>query len=1693
MHSNCNKFITLFGETPVKRYFLNDIKKIEGSAFEPETSPGKAIHSVFPDWLKRPTVAAFFLLLAISGNWALIGRFQWAIAHTTNNPPNPGVYNRIRNASLNASQFENLVCWFYEQGDDNASGGGSSTQICRVLSNQPGFWNDIGLRDYRYRRNSAGTQTDIGIFYNFIGATQRDVSNGQDRMSDGNYTATINNANVNVPAFNPPSWFSPVSNANSERLIAHKVLRTDEVGAPYTGNPVNSPSFTFYRTGDASRDLSVPYTLGGTAQRGVHYTVDLGGSCTGGCTNVNPNNRIYFAAGQRRVVYRFPATSAMLLDDQPQRTLSLTMQQPNGYSRITAATDTTFYRAFGIPDVDIVRTGSTTVVRGQSTSFTIRRREATGGIPFDNSQPLTVRYIVGGTASNGSDYQSIPGQITIPAGQNDASVTIRTSAPTGSQPQENITISLTGTVSADGYEITGTNRATFTLQGFMQASVSASNGGDDTLNRGESQSITFSRTGNTSSPLTVNFTASGSATQGEDYALGSSQVVIPAGQTSAILNITGLSDTIAEPAENLTLTVVPNGSSYVVDTSNPSTTLTIPSFNPSDVSVAPSPTSPNGSTIERGEIGVMRFTRSGGDQSSPLVIEYTVGGTATPGTDPATDDYQSLSGTATIPAGQSFVDVDIPTLSKVGQDNADPRETIEITLDSGSFNISDLSPSIFTLPPYSPPLVQITPNATLSVDANGNPQLERDGQPHQVFTIDRGNDTTGDLSIPYTIGGTATPGTDPAMADFEPLSNTLLIPDGQSSATIDMTPLIKSDSEPLETVTLTLQAGAGYALPTDGSESQTVNLLPYQAPILQIAPDPNLPTNANGVPIIDRDGQSHAVFTVDRGSDTSVPLSIPYITGGTATPGADPTAADYEPLSGTLTIPAGQQTGVIDVTPLIKSGSLSESEETIVLTLQDGVGYDIPIDGSGTQPVALREYESPSVSFEIPSERLAFGQSATVRIERSGDTTQPLTVPINIGGTAQAETDYEPDIPDLVIIPAGQSSAEFQITPVQPTGRIPQPAETISLEIPQSNDYNGTDQVTLTIPVYEPADIPLTTTSQAEPPQFTVSLPIGQTAQEPIDIPYTLGGSALPGEDYTTPSTRVITIPAGEMSATVPIQLTSDPTPGRSITLQPNPPSGYLTQPATLIIPSSNVIIQSTGDLVLTAGSFDQLCRNSICTDDLRDIQRTNVDIPFNIRQYQIPSNAIPYITIERSPDDPSTAPVTIRYDVGGTAIPDVDYVDVPRNATIPAGEDIAQIPIIWLPEAKPDGTIELAFEQPGNGFSITPSEITLEANPSLIPVEVDHLLVIDAEDTHNPPGIEIKRPANAPLDEPITILYRVIGGTAIPDEDFRMPLVGEFTIPAGEMSGFLPIGVLDGATPGRTIDFELDAPDGYGIDEPTFEFTIEESDIPSDYSEDGGDDDGGGNGLGAVAAGVVGVGGLGALTLTGGGGGNSCPVGSVIPQALINTAIEQLTATTPDTGNTVTLDLDWNSITLDSLGLINNQPADQAFTLNQYQGVDDLSIGDIRAAVGREIPESILFSTISQNTTLVALAEMTEGRTIRETNMLQTLIQEPGVSSSLDITISEVEGMTLAELIEVYPAIGDIDLGQTPLAQMSFTDDIEIGDIQGWERMTPDQIPLMSAAPLGQLFPCLTAQIEDDIGRNDGVHQNFDDQIDGK
>lgn len=195
---------------------------------------------------------------------------------------------------------------------------------------------------------------------------------------------------------------------------------------------------------------------------------------------------------------------------------------------------------------------------------------------------LTVYYTVNGTASSGADYTALPGSVTIPAGASQARVTV---SPKGDaiSPEADEAVNLNLSANAS-YTVGALSSDTVTI-----ANASGSGGGSLPVvsvllqdgSSAESNVVPHPNPGKfklvraaaTSSPLTVYFALTGSATEGADYPNLPHSATIPAGATSVIVQIDPAAEGGPEPIENVILTLSPNAA-YTVGSPS-SATLTI--------------------------------------------------------------------------------------------------------------------------------------------------------------------------------------------------------------------------------------------------------------------------------------------------------------------------------------------------------------------------------------------------------------------------------------------------------------------------------------------------------------------------------------------------------------------------------------------------------------------------------------------------------------------------------------------------------------------------------------------------------------------------------------------------------------------------------------------------------------------------------------------------------------------------------------------------------------------------------------------------------------------------------------------------------------------------------------------------------------------------------------------------------------
>ncbi|MFM7528949.1 MAG: glycoside hydrolase family 9 protein, partial [Nodosilinea sp.] len=249
------------------------------------------------------------------------------------------------------------------------------------------------------------------------------------------------------------------------------------------------------------------------------------------------------------------------------------------------------------------------------------------------------------------------------------------------------------------------------------------------------------------------------------------------------------------------------------------------SLGPSNVTLAISPAS----VLENGTTNlVYTFSRTG-PTTSALTVNYTVGGTATLGTDytgiaasPATKTLSFAAGSATA----------IVTVDPTADSTVEPDETVALTLAAGTgYTVGTTTPVTGTITNDDVAL----PTITLAVSPAS---VLENGTANLVYTFSRTGPTTSALTVNYTVGGTATLGTDYTGIAPSPATKTLSFAAGSSTAIVTVDPTADSTVEPDETVALTLATGTGYTVGTTTPVTGTITNDDVALPAITLAVSP---------------------------------------------------------------------------------------------------------------------------------------------------------------------------------------------------------------------------------------------------------------------------------------------------------------------------------------------------------------------------------------------------------------------------------------------------------------------------------------------------------------------------------------------------------------------------------------------------------------------------------------------------------------------------------------------------------------------------------------------------------------------------------------------------------------------------------------------------------------------------------------
>lgn len=287
----------------------------------------------------------------------------------------------------------------------------------------------------------------------------------------------------------------------------------------------------------------------------------------------------------------------------------------------------------------------------------------------------------------------------------------------------------------------------------------------------------------------------------------------------------------------------------------------------------------------------------------------------------------------------------------------------------------------------------------------------------EYFTITLSEAFSTPTAVNFSVGGTATPG-----SDYTALGTSVTVPSGVASHKIQVSVLGDAVVEATESVDVTLQAdGVGGAVYVVGAPaSASMNLTDNDSAKVSIAA-----SDANAI-----EGGDTGTFTVSLSarSDADTVVDITY--SGTAT-AADDYAA---PLPVSVTIPANDLSASFTVTPV--NNDVVESAETVIGSIDTiSSGHPaISIDGTkktATITIADDDTAAVSISATDPS-ALEDSDTGTFRVSMSKASDKPTVVAFATTGSAKA-TEYATSSVTPVTIPAGNLTLDIVVAPIPDT------------------------------------------------------------------------------------------------------------------------------------------------------------------------------------------------------------------------------------------------------------------------------------------------------------------------------------------------------------------------------------------------------------------------------------------------------------------------------------------------------------------------------------------------------------------------------------------------------------------------------------------------------------------------------------
>ncbi len=765
-------------------------------------------------------------------------------------------------------------------------------------------------------------------------------------------------------------------------------------------------AITFAVTRDIAsyRDIMVDWAVsvesGDTATAGTDYP----------STASNIGGTLTFAPASTEETFTVATTENSIIDRNRTFTVTLSNIDPSGAATFADATATGTIVDDERPSISV---SGNAPAEGEDAVFTLTREGP-------STTALTVAFTVEQTSGDMLTGVPLPTEVSIGTGVASATVAVPTQDDSMYEEDATVRLTLTPTDDTAPYGLGGTSSYDITVSDDDDPPTLSIAGPSSPVAEGGGLAFTITAVGDSSLPATVTYAVAGGATNPADIdadlsgamATGSFDIAAGTGSRTGFITLATVDDAFNEEDETVIVTLTNPLQGASGNTTNAiltsvaagqSATATIADNDglPSVSIAGPSAAVAEGSDL----VFTVTLAPASGRE---VTVPYTVAGSGTNAAAAGdfTDTTTPTAGTLTIAPGATEATITITAVDDTLDE--EDEETFTVTLNNPATAVGNATNAILTATPSgqsatgaiadndAPPAASIAIAGAASVDEAGGASL--------VYRVTLSAASGRQVTVPYTLGGTAD-AQDYTVVPASPLS----IVAGDTTADITVNPIDDSVDEPDETVEIALGTPVGATLAA--GSSATGAIADNDLPLVTAAPASALV-----------DEGDPAVFTLTREGILTGTLDVQF----TVAQSADSDILSDPPpmLPATAQFAAGSATVTVSVPT--HDDDVDEPNGSLTLTLARSAGYRI---GGGAATVAVRDDEGPpEVRVAATPPSVPEGQDLVFTVSLTRRTTQAVTVPFTLDGTAEAGAeeegaDYAPPQSMQVVIPAGSASA----------------------------------------------------------------------------------------------------------------------------------------------------------------------------------------------------------------------------------------------------------------------------------------------------------------------------------------------------------------------------------------------------------------------------------------------------------------------------------------------------------------------------------------------------------------------------------------------------------------------------------------------------------------------------------------------